>query len=151
MRYGNAVFKDQTWLTHLAPTVVPDHEDDADKGEEKHKADHPEENVEADCHETWDMCPQIIHNGTYGWNIIILKFQFIFEINNCGWPFPSSIVFLLSMVGAAGQIVRLQTNRWRWWQPQSCHPSLAKGWYVPFNGNFKNSSFCACKTISQNW
>ena len=79
---------------------------------------------------------QIIHNGTYGWNIIILKFQFIFEINNCGWPFPSSILFLLSMVVAAGQIGRLQTNRWRWWQPQSCHPSLAKGWYVPFSEIF---------------
>ena len=87
MGYGNAVFKDQTWLTHLAPTVVPDHEDDADKGEEKHKADHPEENVEAYCHETWDMCPQIIYHDMVGISIAHLSLPLSKWLSSSIFPF----------------------------------------------------------------
>ena len=100
----NAVFKDQTWLTHLAPTVVPDHEDDADKGEEKHKAEHPEENVEADCHETWDMCPQIIYHDMVGISIS-LYFNLSLKSIIVADRFPHSLCSCCQWLSLLGKLV----------------------------------------------
>ena len=48
---------------------------------------------------------QIIHNGTYGWNIIILKFQFIFESIIVADRFPHPFCSCCQWLALLGKLV----------------------------------------------